>query len=518
MLHRNSGHSQGLLAEEKEKEKQARKEANSKLLEESKKSSSESVEEASSPSKEPSEKEEKSQKDDRKVKEEKEKKKPEKPEKPAKPKIAPVHIWRAVSILVPSVLVLLLSVYLLTPLSTIKNIEVKGNSNTQADDIKQASGIQDSDYTLALLLDKEKYAERIKSNHWIESAKINYQFPTNFTIEVKEFDIVGYYVSGEEHYPILSSGTVESTPVDRLNLPETYLTVTFNDEQQVKELITGLSTISEDIKIVKELREKSGAGVMDAKKALVETDGDIEKAIELLREKGMAKAAKKADRVAAEGLTGVFVNGNVAAVVEVNAETDFVAKNAQFVDLVNATAKVIAEGKPANNEEALALTMPSGETLEAAYVSATATIGEKISFRRFALLEKTDAQHFGAYQHNGGRIGVISVIEGGDEALAKQISMHIAAMKPTVLSYKELDEQFVKDELAQLNHVIDQDNESRAMVGKPALPHLKYGSKAQLSDEVIAQAEADIKAELAAEGKPEKIWDKIIPGKMICSQ
>lgn len=141
-------------------------------------------------------------------------------------------------------------------------------------------------------------------------------------------------------------------------------------------------------KLVKELREKSGAGVMDAKKALVETDGDIEKAIELLREKGMAKAAKKADRVAAEGLTGVYVNGNVAAVIEVNAETDFVAKNAQFVELVNTTAKVIAEGKPANNEEALALTMPSGETLEAAYVSATATIGEKISFRRFALIEK----------------------------------------------------------------------------------------------------------------------------------
>ncbi|KXU08012.1 cell division protein FtsQ/DivIB [Streptococcus oralis] len=236
------------LAEEKEKEKQARKEANSKLLEESKKSSSESDEEASSTSEEPSKKEEKSQKEAPKVKEEKEKKKKEKPKKPEKPKIAPVHIWRAVSILVPSLLILLLSVYLLTPLSTIKNIEVKGNSNTQADDIKQASGIQDSDYTLALLLDKETYAERIKSNHWIESAKIDYQFPTNFTIEVKEFDIVGYYVSGEEHYPILSSGTVESTPIDRLNLPETYLTVTFNDEQQVKELIKGLSTISEDIK------------------------------------------------------------------------------------------------------------------------------------------------------------------------------------------------------------------------------------------------------------------------------
>lgn len=236
------------LAEEKEKEKQARMGKNSKSLEESKKSSSDSDQNETVPDEESSEKEEKSKKDDPKVKEEKEKKKQEKPEKPAKPKIAPVHIWRAVSILVPSVLVLLFSVYLLTPLSTIKNIEVKGNSNTQADDIKQASGIQDSDYTLALLLDKETYAERIKSNHWIESAKINYQFPTNFTIEVKEFDIVGYYVSGEEYYPILSSGRVESTPVNHLNLPETYLTVTFNDEQQVKELITGLSTISEDIK------------------------------------------------------------------------------------------------------------------------------------------------------------------------------------------------------------------------------------------------------------------------------
>lgn len=236
------------LAAEKEKEKQARKEVNSKLLEEAKKSSSQSDEEDASPSQKPSEKDEKAQKEDSEVKKEKEKKKKEKPEKPAKPKIAPVHIWRAVSILVPSVLVLLLSIYLLTPLSTLKHIEVKGNSNTQADDIKQASGIQDSDYTLALLLDKETYAERIKSNHWIESAKIDYQFPTNFTIEVKEFDIVGYYVTGEDHYPILSSGTIDSSPVNLLNLPETYLTVTFNDEQQVKDLIVGLSNISEDIK------------------------------------------------------------------------------------------------------------------------------------------------------------------------------------------------------------------------------------------------------------------------------
>lgn len=236
------------LAAEKEKEKQARKEANSKLLEEAKKSSSQSDEEDTSPSQKPSEKDEKPQKEDSEVKKEKEKKKKEKPEKPAKPKIAPVHIWRAVSILVPSVLVLLLSIYLLTPLSTLKNIEVKGNVQTQADDIKQVSGIQDSDYTLSLLLNKDKHAEQIKSNHWIESATIDYKFPTNFTIEVKEFEIVGYYVTGEDHYPILSSGTIDSSPVNLLNLPETYITVTFNDEQQVKDLIAGLSSISEDIK------------------------------------------------------------------------------------------------------------------------------------------------------------------------------------------------------------------------------------------------------------------------------
>ena len=231
------------LAEEKEKEKQARMGKNSKLLEESKKSSSDSDQNETVPDEESSEKEEKSQKDDPKVKEKK-----EKPEKPAKPRIAPVHIWRAVSILVPSVLVLLLSIYLLTPFSTIKHIEVKGNVQTQADDIKQVSGIQDSDYTLSLLLNKEKHAEQIKSNHWIESAKIDYKFPTNFTIEVKEFEIVGYYVTGEDHYPILSSGTIDPSPVNLLNLPETYLTVTFNDEQQVKDLIAGLSSISEDIK------------------------------------------------------------------------------------------------------------------------------------------------------------------------------------------------------------------------------------------------------------------------------
>ncbi|GFZ27208.1 translation elongation factor Ts [Lactobacillus corticis] len=265
---------------------------------------------------------------------------------------------------------------------------------------------------------------------------------------------------------------------------------------------------------VKELREKTGAGVMDAKKALVEVDGDMDKAIEYLHEKGMAKAAKKADRVAAEGLTGVYESGNTAAIVEVNSETDFVAQNEKFVNLVKEAAKAIAEGKPANQEEADELPMGNGMTLKQAFVDATATIGEKIVLRRFAVVEKTDDQEFGAYQHNGGQIGVISVLEGGDAAMAKQIAMHIAAMKPTVISPKELAPDFVKEQLALLNHKIDQDNESRALVNKPALPHLVYGSESQLTDEVIAKAKEDIKKELADEGKPEKIWDRIIPGKL----
>lgn len=265
---------------------------------------------------------------------------------------------------------------------------------------------------------------------------------------------------------------------------------------------------------VKELREKTGAGIMDAKRALVETDGNMEAAAELLREKGIAKAEKKADRIAAEGLTGIAVNGNTAALIELNSETDFVAKNEQFVAIVKETAELIAEKKPATNEEALALTTAEGISLEDSYTQATATIGEKISFRRFQLIEKTDAQTFGVYQHNQGRIGVVTVVEGGDAELAKAVAMHIAAMNPTVLSYKELDAEFVHDELAKLNHTIDEDNESRKLVNKPMLPHLAYGSRNQLTEEVLANAEAEMKEELLAEGKPEAILGKIIPGKV----
>ena len=166
----------------------------------------------------------------------------------AKPSIPSVHIWRAVTILIPSLLVMFFSIYLLTPFSTLKNIEVTGTVETNADQIKEASGIRDSDYTFSLLLNKDKHAEMIKSNHWIESASIHYQFPTNFTIQVKEYGIVAYYVSGEDHYPILSSGTVETSPVSLVSLPETYMSVLFNDEQQVKTLIEQLAEVSPEIK------------------------------------------------------------------------------------------------------------------------------------------------------------------------------------------------------------------------------------------------------------------------------
>ena len=177
-----------------------------------------------------------------------EEKKSKSKRKMAKPSIPSVHIWRAVTILIPSLLVLFFSIYLLTPYSTLKNIQVTGTVETNADQIKEASGIRDSDYTFGLLLNKDKHAEMIKSNHWIESASIRYQFPTNFTIQVKEYGIVAYYVSGEDHYPILSSGTVETSPVSLVSLPETYMSVLFNDEQQVKTLIEQLAEVSPEIK------------------------------------------------------------------------------------------------------------------------------------------------------------------------------------------------------------------------------------------------------------------------------
>lgn len=185
------------------------------------------------------------EKADEKVKKQKKVKAKSKPPKPAIPSI---HIWRAVTILVPSFIILFLSIYLLSPLATMKHIEVTGTVQTSADQVKEASGIRDSDYTISLLLNKDKHAEMVKSNHWIESAKIVYQFPVHFTIEVKEFEIVAYSVSGDNYYPILTSGSIESTAVSSDNLPEKYISVLFNDEEQIKTLISQLNEVSPEIK------------------------------------------------------------------------------------------------------------------------------------------------------------------------------------------------------------------------------------------------------------------------------
>ncbi len=169
-------------------------------------------------------------------------------EKPAKAKIPGLHILRALTILFPSLLLLIVSAYLLSPYATMKDISIEGTVQTTADDIRQASGIQDSDYTINLLLDKAKYEEQIKSNHWVESAQLVYQFPTKFTIKVKEYDIVAYYISGENHYPILSSGQLETSAVSLVSLPETYLSVLFNDSEQIKAFVSELAQISPELK------------------------------------------------------------------------------------------------------------------------------------------------------------------------------------------------------------------------------------------------------------------------------
>lgn len=204
--------------------------------------------------------------------------------------------------------------------------------------------------------------------------------------------------------------------------------------------------------MVKELREKTGAGMMDCKKALMETNGDMEKAIDWLREKGIAKAAKKADRIAAEGLTQIGIDGNTAVIVEINSETDFVAKNDEFKTLVNDVTNFLLAKKPNSVDAALAEQINDGQTLEAYLNDAIAKIGEKISLRRFTVVEKTDAQIFGSYLHMGGRIAVLSVIEGADQETAKDIAMHIAASKP-----KYIDRDSVpQDEIEREKEVLKQ--------------------------------------------------------------
>lgn len=225
-------------------------------------------------------------------------------------------------------------------------------------------------------------------------------------------------------------------------------------------------------KLVKELRDKTGVGMMDAKKALVEVEGEMDKAVDLLREKGMAKAAKKSDRVAAEGLSAVAVKGNTAAIVEVNSETDFVSKNEQFQHLVNEIAELVAENKPADLAAANEMKTATG-TVASDIIEATQVIGEKISFRRFAFLEKEENAAFGAYLHMGGRIAVLTVLDGTtDEEAAKDVAMHVAAINP------------------------------------------RYVDETQIPAEELEHEKTVLTEQALNEGKPEKIVEKMVAGRM----
>ena len=178
---------------------------------------------------------------------------------------------------------------------------------------------------------------------------------------------------------------------------------------------------------VKTLREKTGAGMLDCKKALDECEGNIEKAVDWLREKGIAKAAKKSDRIAAEGLADIFIKENKAVVLEVNSETDFVAKNDEFKNFVKTVGEAILNSDVETMDEAMKLEV-NGETIEQMVIAITAKIGEKISLRRFMVVTKNESQVFGSYIHMGGKIASLVVVEGNNSDVAREVAMHSAAM------------------------------------------------------------------------------------------
>ncbi len=191
--------------------------------------------------------------------------------------------------------------------------------------------------------------------------------------------------------------------------------------------------------LIKELREKTGAGIMDCKKALQACDNNIDEAIKWLREKGIASAGKKADRIAAEGLAKIAIDGNFAAICEINSETDFVAKNELFLDLLDTVAKALLAAKPANMDEAMEISV-DGEKMSDYLATKQAIIGEKITLRRFEIVEKTDGQIFGDYLHQGGRIAVLSVLNGDSYEAARESAMQVAAMGAKFVGKEDVDQ------------------------------------------------------------------------------
>ena len=241
--------------------------------------------------------------------------------------------------------------------------------------------------------------------------------------------------------------------------------------------------------MVKELREKSGAGMLDCKKALEANNGDINASIDWLREKGISKAAKKADRIAAEGIAAILTKDNKAVIIEVNAETDFVAKNEKFTDMVNEILETIMNSDVTTLEEALKLDTSEG-TVEDLIVARTATIGEKLSFRRLEVITKKDSESFGDYIHMGGKIAVLTVVDNASSEVAKDVAMHAAAMKPLYVKAEDVptdvldkEKEIMREQL--LNEGKPADRIDNILVGKVR----KYYEEICLENQIFVKAE-----------------------------
>ena len=241
--------------------------------------------------------------------------------------------------------------------------------------------------------------------------------------------------------------------------------------------------------LVKELRDKSGAGMLDCKKALEASNGDINAAMDYLREKGIAKAAKKSDRIAAEGIASVLIKGNDAVILEINSETDFVAKNEEFKTLVDTILETLVSSNAKTLDEALEL-KNANSTIKELIVSKTATIGEKLSLRRFSKITKKDNESFGSYIHMGGRIAVLTLIEGANEEIAKDVAMHAAAMRPLYLKSSEVptdvlekEKTIIREQL--INEGKPEDKIENILVGKVR----KYYEEVCLEDQIYVKAE-----------------------------
>lgn len=227
---------------------------------------------------------------------------------------------------------------------------------------------------------------------------------------------------------------------------------------------------------VKELREQTGAGMMDCKKALTETDGNLEEAVKWLREQGITKATKKASRISAEGVCAYAIDGNKAVLYEVNSETDFVAKNPKFIELVEQIGKALLASGAKNDEEANEAVY-EGVKVADLVVSATATIGEKISLRRVSAYEKADNQVFGAYAHMNGKIVAFTILDGDNAECAKDVCMHVAAMSPKYLDRNSIDPEYIKSETEILKQEALNEGKPAAIVDKMVQGRLQKSLK-----------------------------------------